>query len=131
MHLRFVQTVVKVISLEKRTGQTERKEMTCAKKDMTQTLERFVDWWVRYYNKEIPYKVTWSWKDEAYDGIGVCYRGKKEVRFKRSRCNFLFEKNKKDTIRQLIAHEMAHFLNKDHSHMKGKFGELKKRWGFT
>lgn len=100
-------------------------------KNMTLQLEKFVNWWVKYYAAEVPHKVTWSWKSEYTETEGLCYRSQKEVRFKRSYFDRLFKVNKKDKIRDLIAHEVAHFKHNDHAHKSGKHFELRKKWKFN
>jgi predicted SprT family Zn-dependent metalloprotease len=100
-------------------------------KNMSNDLEKFVDWWVRYYNANLPFKVVWSWKSESTDTEGLCYRTKKEVRFKRSYMERLFSHNKKDLIRDLIAHEMAHFLHEGAAHKSGKHFEMRSKWKYS
>lgn len=107
-------------------------------KDMSQQADKIVDWWVTYFQKEIPFKVTWNWKrnSEPRDGWddgsadGICYRQKHEVRFKRAYVVSQIKQGKMVNVRNLVAHEMAHFLHTDHAHKSGKFAEYKKRWNF-
>ena len=99
-------------------------------KDLTKPLDKFVDWWVKYYAISIPHKVTWSWKSEYTETEGLCYRELKEVRFKRSYFDNVFKKNKKDKIRNVIAHEVAHFLHTGKAHKSGKHLELSRKWVF-
>jgi hypothetical protein len=107
-------------------------------KDMGQPEEKVVGWWVRYFQKEIPFKVTWNWKrnsvgKDGYDDgstDGCCYRDRREVRFKRSAVTGYLKRGEMGEIRNLVAHEMAHFLHKDSAHKSGKFAEYKKNWNF-
>ena len=100
-------------------------------KDPSQQPEKIVDWWVRYFQKMIPFKVTWNWKSEAHGMTdGLCYRDKREVRFRRSSVVRWLKQGKVIEVRNLVAHEMAHFLHEDSAHKSGKFGDLKKRWNF-
>jgi hypothetical protein len=111
---------------------------TILQKDMTQPVEKYVDWWVRYFQKEIPFKVTWNWKRNSVDkrgwddgsADGICYRANHEVRFKRTSIMRWLKQGKQGEIRNLVGHEMAHFLHKDHAHKSGRFAELKKNWNF-
>jgi predicted SprT family Zn-dependent metalloprotease len=99
-------------------------------KDMSQPAEQFVEWWVRYFQTEIPFKVKWDWKSESTETEGLCYRKTKEVRFKRSWVVQKLKHSKTGEIRNLIAHEMAHFLHEGKAHQSGKFKELKDKWHF-
>jgi predicted SprT family Zn-dependent metalloprotease len=99
-------------------------------KDLSKKEEKIVDWWVRYFQTELPFKITWNWKSESYDGDGICYRDKKEVRFKRSAITNMLKRNKQVDVRNIVAHEMAHFLHKGSAHKSGKFAGYKQRWNF-
>lgn len=101
------------------------------KKDLTLQLDKLVDWWVKYFNKEIPFKVAWNWLSErSTQTQGLCYPKQREVRFSRAYCEYWFNRGDQKGIRSLVAHEMAHFLHKDSGHKSVKFLGYKKRWGF-